>query len=858
MNDTQSKNLWSDSLEVLFTTLESSLQGLSHKDLKKKYAQFGKNTAPYLKPPSALQVFTRQFKNPLIIILIIISLFSFVVGEITNGAIILTMLFINAFVGFIQEFKAEKSVEKLKRLIIFKTKVIRNGKVQKINSMDLVPGDIVFFNVGDLIPADIRLITTNNLSLNEATLTGESLPIVKNSTAVISDSLIPQNIKNGVFMGTSTISGSGKGIVIYTGAKTFFGETIQSSQEIGTETYFQKNLKNFTAILLKAVFVFTIGIFLINAILGRGWLTSFFFAVTLALGITPEVLPIIVTMAISNASYRLSKKNVIVKRLSALEDIGNIDVLCSDKTGTITEGKLKLTQFIDLSDQNNNLLLEMALICNANNANVKHMLFDNPIDLAIFEDPKAIKLITKAEAYHVIDVADFDFEQKEMSILVSDQPNSNLLITKGAMEVIIERSDHINIQGKISKMTSKHIDHIHEKIQFYEDKGYRAITLAYKESKEILIKNEEQTDFIFLGFLLFLDPPRKSLTSTLEQLKKLEVQLKIITGDSPIITKEICNEAGLEIIADKIISGEELEQATTSKFNKIVNQYNVFARVTPDQKFKIIQALQQNSHVVGYIGDGINDVSALEKADVGISVDSGTDVTKDCADIVLLKKDLSVLIDGIIEGRKTFSNTIKFILNVMSASYGNVITLSISSFFLKFIPLLPSQLILADSVNDIHYLTISTDNVDEELLHKPRKWDMKLLQRFMLFFGVIGSIFDFLLIGLILSFSSSAAEFRTVLFVETVLTELVAIFAIRTQKVFFRSKPGIALICSSLLALFITIILPFTKFGQKYFEFVAIDLRNLIWMVAIVTLFFIVLEIAKQIFYRKLSKNAEK
>lgn len=850
----EKENLWALDQKSLLSLLETSALGLTEKECQRRHGIFGYNRTASSNPPSPIKIFFRQFKNALMIILILVSIFSFFVGETINGAIIIGMLTLNAFVGFLQEFKAEKSLEKLKKYVIFTTRVIRDGKIIRINSTELVPGDIVLVNTGDIVPADIVLLESHNLQTNESLLTGESLPIDK-FTGKKATSRIPQEIKNGIFMGTSVSFGSAKGIVIHTGNSTFLGKTVAESSNGPEYSNFEKSIASFSSILFKIVFVLTLFIFAVNALMHRDVITSLLFGITLAIGITPEVLPIIVTIAISNGALKLTKKHIIVRRLNALEDLGNIDVLCTDKTGTLTEGKLHLTDYMDIRGHREKLLLQFSLLCNAFNPKTANRFLENPIDQAVWESKFAANLESSTNQVQVLDTEDFDFKKKTMGVLAKYK-GENTLIVKGATESVLKMSSHIQTGDRKVRLTSTLLKAINAMLKKHEDKGFRTIAIVYKKTKSVTIKQESDKGFTFLGFLIFYDPPRKSLRGTFQRLENLSIALKIITGDSPIITREICRQVEFSIAGDQVLTGDEIEKLSDEDLQTSANKFNVFARVTPEQKYRIIVTLKKCGHVIGYLGDGINDVGALKSADVGISVDTGTDVAKDSSDVILLKKDLHVLINGVQEGRKTFSNTIKFILNTMSSSYGNVLTIALSSLFLKFIPFLPSQVLLIDQLSDAQHLTVSTDNVDKEFLTKPRKWNPKFFIRFMLFFGIISTVFDFLLIAILMYLNDSPETFRTMWFIESSLSETLATFAIRTRRVFFKSRPSLPFLATSILVLFLTILIPSIAFGQKIFSFTKISVSSIAIILMIVAIYFIVLELAKHAFYA-LYKNKE-
>jgi Mg2+-importing ATPase len=828
-------NYWNTPLNQNYSALKSDPErGVTTVQAQNYIRKNGFNLPPNLKGTNPFIIFLRQFKNILIIILIFVAVFSFLSHEELNGTILLVMLLVNALMGFIQEYKAEKSLEKLRNLISFRSKVIRDGREIDIDSKMLIPGDIVLLNMGNIVPADLKIISAENLSVNEATLTGESLPVNKSDEDVQTDSTLPQQIKNGLFMGTSIVSGSVKAIVIQTGINTVLSKTVSTNSDGQVSTRFEKVLNQFSNMLLIFVIILTLFVFVSNVIMKRDIVESFLLGVTVALGITPEIMPIIISIAISSASLKLAKFGVLIRRLNALEDLGNVDIICTDKTGTITTGKLELHSYLNPEGQKDLKLLEYAAVCNANHPSAKSHLFPNPIDQEIWQEAQKLDLNPKLLNYKLTSCKDFNFETRLMQVEAVHNDNA-ISIIKGATESIVS-------QTAMSKSDQqKAIDQVFE----YEKKGNRVISLAYKDTKT--------THYTFAGYLLLRDKPKESFDKTVNLIRNLGVDLKVITGDSPIITREICSEAGLEIAEVEVITGAEIEKLNSEELQAIVETKRIFARVSPEQKSAIILALKANNHVVCYIGDGVNDIGAIRTADVGISVDSANDVTKDASDIVLLKKDLSVLADGIVEGRKTFDNTMKFVLNTMSSSFGNVLTIAIFSLFLKFMPFLPTQVLLIDSLSDVQHLTISTDNVDKAQLKKPQHWDIKLFVKFMLFFGVIGTLVDFIHVIIFQSLYSSPDYFRTVWFYESILTELLATFIIRTKLPFWKSKPSKPLILTSIVSIILGLLIPFTIIGGGAFSFVPIDLTAFSIIILLVLLYLIILETAKLTFYKYLN-----
>lgn len=830
---------WAQQTEDLLKNLETSQKGLSSTEAAKRLQQHGLNEIAKKDKKSGVLILMEQFTNPLVIVLIVASIISFFLGEKTDTIIILIIVAINAILGFVQEFKAEKTVRALRKLIAQKTKVFRNGEKIEIDSKFIVPGDIVALNIGDLVPADIRLLEQDDMTIDESSLTGESVPVMKTTTITADERTLPQYLKNIAFMGTHVMSGNALGVVIATGEKTFFGKTASYLREPETVSDFEKSMSNFSGFLLKIILLMTFFIFIVNTVLHHGLLESFLFALALAVGITPEALPVIVTISLSKGAQKLAKAHVVVKKLTSIEDLGNMDILCTDKTGTLTNGELSLQNFYNLDEKIDDKILLYGLLCN--DAVVgKNKIEGNIIDRAIWESPEKTKVMSEYKKYKIIDHNEFDFQRRRMSVVVEAADGKKYLIVKGAVESLLQ------VCGKVSS------DHL-EKINKYRSQGYSTISIAIKawDGGDSSTKEDEK-DLTLLGFFIFIDPPRSSAKSALAKMRKLGVEIKLLSGDDPLVTEAICKKVDLEIKGGKILTGDDLDKMNEQEFAAAIEKYNVFSRITPDHKYRIVKTLNTGSErTIAFMGDGINDAPAIKIADVGISVSSATDIAKEAADIILLQPGLNVITEGIIEGRKIFSNITKYILNTVSANYGNMFTVAFSSLFLNFIPLLPSQILLNNLITDTPMLAIATDNIDEEQLKKPKKLDMKMIRTFMSFFGLMSTIFDMtLILTLLFVFKAEPNLFRTAWFFESALSEIIVTFAIRTKKPFFKSKPGGTLFWISVAVVVALILLVFTPLGH-FFEFVQLDLTMLIFIMGIVVTYFATAEIAKKYFFRK-------
>lgn len=744
--------------------------------------------------------------------LLVAAALAFLLGDHLEAGVIFGLVVLSVALGFAQEYRAQKALEKLANFIRSKSRVKRDGSWLEVDSQTLVVGDVVELRIGDIIPADIRLLEIDGFLANESALTGESLPVIKQKDAL-------------AFMGTSVAEGLGRGIVVATAEKTFFGKTAATLAKTAPPTEFQKQTKNFSQFLTKVVVVMTLFVFFANALLAKGILDSFLFAVALAVGITPELLPAIMTITLSEGALKIAKKKVIVKKLMSVEDLGNIDTLCADKTGTLTQGKFSLY------DNPDKTLVLKALL----------FVPSTPLDKALKDSEIAKSQAKQLKSYHVLDENEFDYQRRRVSILVR-KGNSKTLLVKGAIEAILS----------VSKVTKEQKQKVLNEVESFEQKGMRVIGFAEKVLSKTTSTAEDEKDLKFLGYLLFTDPPKSSAAQAIAKLRSLGVDIKILSGDSPLVTAHIAQAVGFDGDKEKVITGEELQKVSGDKFAALVRKTNLFARITPEQKYQIVSSLNQEGHVVGFLGDGVNDAPALKVADVGIAVDSGAAVAKEAADIILLQKDLGVLAEGIEAGRKTFGNIMKYILNTISANFGNMLTVSLSSLFLKFIPLLPSQILLNNFISDIPLFAVATDNVDTDFTRKPKHWNIGTISHFMLYFGLLSSFFDLVtILPMAFVWHLPTDLFRTVWFIESSLSEMFITFTIRTKLPFYKSVPSPLLLVFSLFSSLAVVALPLTLLGQKLFEFAAIPTYLWLWIAIIVGSYFLTVEILKHKFFRK-------
>jgi len=850
------RNVWELPPEEVLSELKTTPRGISKEEADKRLREFGLNEVITGKKLSSLLLFISQFRSPLVYILIIATFIAALAGELTDAIIILFIVIANSTIGFVLERRSGKALEKLRKYVRYNVKVIRDGKKIMVDSTQLVPGDLVELTVGDIVPADIRLISCENLTTNESALTGESLPVEK-TYEPIKAKPIPQELSNFVFMGTSIISGVATGVVVSTGKQTFFGRAAKYLAEGVGETEFSKSVSRFSRFLVEIVAVMTIFVFATNTLLERPLIDSLLFALALAVGITPEALPFVITVSLSMGSLKMARKKVIVKRLDSIEDIGNMDVLCTDKTGTLTENVVTVESYFTVDNKPSETVVEFAAVaCDVTIQRGKAV--GNPIDSAVCNHVFKKLGQSRITTYKRLQLIPFDFSRRRMSVVV-EKDGKHLLVCKGAPESVIAACKDVHMSD-LNEPISSLEESLKEIYTTWSRSGYRVIGVAVKELPEEDVKSgrkfspDDEKDLTFMGFVTFLDPPKKDAVKAIATFKRLKIDLKIVSGDEPNVTAEICRSVGIPIEGGRVITGSELEGMGAEQLSEVVEKHNVFARVTPEQKVEIIKALRENGHVVGFLGDGVNDAPALRVSDVGISVDTAVDVAKDAADIILLQKRLGVIAKGVIEGRKTFGNTIKYILNTLSANFGNMLTVAFASVFLPFIPLLPTQVLLLNLLSDAPLLMISTDNVDKEYLKSPKRWNIRFLSEAMIFFGLISTMFDLLTMQalriLLQQDPNFDILFRTGWFLESVFSEMFVTFSIRTHLPFYRSKPSGWLIGVTEIILLLVLSIVYSPIGET-FKFTAPSPYLLMIIVLILLSYFVLLELVKKPFFRR-------
>jgi Mg2+-importing ATPase len=760
------------------------------------------------------------------------------------------MIAISVVLGYYNESKAEKIVENLRQNVSIKATVVRGGKATQNDSKLLVPGDVVSVFVGDIVPADMRIVKSKDLQADEATFTGESFPVEKTSDRLDLNNPMPQQLTNYLFMGTVIVHGIAQAVVVSTGKNTNLGSISKSLTRSHPETEFQKGVKKYGTMLLSLTLALSIGIFSLNFAVGRYWVDALLFSLAVAVGLVPELMPAIVTISLAQGASRMAKVKVVVKRLVSIEDFGNMDVLCTDKTGTLTEGKISLNDYRSLGEKGDDRVLTYSLLCNS--AVVGETIVGNPMDVAIWEYAVKCNAQGGIESYTKIDEIPFDYQRRIMSTVVKKDDDFTL-ISKGAPESIFPRCKHAEISGRIEPIGDVQ-KAINDKFFNLSQLGYRLLAVASRRvDAKASYSTEDEVNLTLLGFLIFTDPPKKDAHQAITRLKEMGVDVKILTGDNELVARTICEE--LKVPVKGVIVGTDLMKMSWTEMKVAVEETTIFARITPEQKLDIIKALKASEHVVGFMGDGVNDAPALYEADVGLSVDTAVDVSKEAADIVLLEKDLLVLADGINEGRKIFGNTIKYILMGTSSNFGNMFSAAVASVFMPFLPMLPMQILFMNLLYDVSNMTLPTDNVDEEYIKWPKRWDIGFVRKFTLFFGPFSSLYDFLTYGIMLfvfgaTTVANQALFQSGWFVESFWTEVLVIFVIRTRRIpFLTSRPGKWLTVLTLSCVAFGTVLPFTILGGLL-GFTALPPEFWVLLVLMVVTYLVLVDAGKVFFYK--------
>ncbi len=830
------KSFWSIPQADLLKQLRTTPDGLTGEEGQRRLSQYGYNVLKPKKKTDALTLFVNQFKSPLVIILMFAAVLSFFLQDPASATIILAIVFVSGLLGFWQERGATNAVEKLLSIVQIKTTALRDGKPNEIPLEQTVPGDVIILSAGKMVPGDSAILECKDLFVDQAALTGETFPAEK-MTGVLAPQASVSERSNSLFMGTHVISGTARVVIVQTGKNTEFGKIADSLTLRPPETGFEYGVRHFGYLLMELTSIMVIAIFAVNAYFGRPILASFLFSVALAVGLTPQLLPAIVTVNLAHGAKEMATQKVIVKRLVSIENFGSMNLLCSDKTGTLTEGQVQLHSTIDIEGNTDEKVLLYACL----NAYYETG-FANPIDEAIRS-----KNTFDFSAYTKLDEVPYDFVRKRLSILVS-KDDVHTMIMKGAVPNVLATCSNAEAPNGIVQIAD-----VKEKIQQLFEKlgteGFRLLGVAYKNVSPEVISKEEEVQMTFLGFLLLYDPPKPDIKNVLQDLESLGISLKIITGDNRFVATAVSQLVGVS--GTRVLTGQDIHNMSDEALRQQVSNIDVFAEVDPNHKERIILAFKKAGYVVGFMGDGINDASALHAADVGISVESAVDVAKEAADIVLLEKDLGVLDGGVKEGRKTFANTLKYVFMAVSANFGNMFSMAGASLFLSFLPLLPTQVLLTNLMTDFPEIAIPTDSVDHEMVVKPRRWNVGFIRNFMLTFGLLSSVFDYVTFGVLLFvLHATVDQFRTGWFMESVISAALIVLVIRTQGPLFKSRPSKYLLFATVAVVIATILLPFVGFA-KLFGFVPISPSFILFTAIIVGLYILSAELTKRFFYKR-------
>jgi P-type Mg2+ transporter len=819
--------------DELLARLESSERGLTDEEARRRLEAVGANV---LRSHGVRlwSVLARQLRSFLLLLLLTAAVVSAAVGETTEAGIILSIVGLSVALGFVNEFRSERAVEALHSQIRRTALVLRDGAARRVNVVDLVPGDVVRLRIGDIVPADLRLLEANGLECDESVLTGESAAAPKTTVAGRGDSAL--DLPGCAFMGTVVHAGEGVGVVVQTGPRTAFGRVALRLGERHEQTAFQRGLQGYARMLVVITGLLAGSIFVINYALGRPVLESVLFSLAIAVGLTPQLLPAIVTVSLSTGARRLARRSVVVKRLVAIEDLGNVEVLFTDKTGTLTEGRIALDQALDAAGAPDEDVFTLGLVANEATVDDGAVVGGNDLDRALWE--AAVRHGTGPDGWRRIAEAPFDHERQLASAL-ADGPDGRLLVAKGAPEAILARS--VGVDADAAAV----LDRLFAA-------GRRIVAVATRPADGLAsVAPRDEHDLRLRGFLCFADPPKQDAAGSLDRLAALGVTVKIVTGDNGRVAEKVCTDLGMESLGT--LTGTELDELDDEALTEALARSSIFARVTPEQKSRIIRVQRRLGADVGFLGDGVNDALALHDADVGISVDTATDVAKDAADVVLLTKDLGILADGVVEGRRIFANTIKYVLMGTSSNFGNMFSAAGASIWLSFLPMLPGQILLNNLLYDVSELTIPTDNVDEELLARPSQWDIGFIRRFMLLFGPISSVYDFLTFAvMIYGFDAGSTLFRSGWFVESLATQTLVIFVIRTRRIpFFHSRPSRPLLATTLACAAVGVLLPYSP-AADVLGFTSLPLDFLGALAVMVVTYLGLVEAGKYVFFKRM------
>ncbi|MCX7997270.1 MAG: magnesium-translocating P-type ATPase [Patescibacteria group bacterium] len=825
--------------EALMETA-SGQDGITHAEAKRRLRTYGPNTLVIRKRQTAVQEYLSKYKNPLTLTLLVVAIISWLLGERVDAGIVFCMVLLSTTLDFIQEHKATREAEKLMERVATTAVVVRGGEEVKVQAAHLVPGDIILLNAGDLVPADARILEVKDCFVNQSTLTGESFPVRKSHRPVHEEHPDLTDMNNLVFMGTGINTGTCRAVVFQTGIQTMFGTISASLAVASEENDFTRGMHSFGRLILRVIMLFVLIIFTANSLLSQDILQALLFAIAVAVGMTPEFLPMIMSITMGQGAASMERHGVIVKKLTAIPAFGSMDVLCTDKTGTLTRDKIELVRYLDGNGVESDEVFTFTYLNSHFQTGIS-----SPMDQAVL-DFKKISLT----GYEKVDEIPFDFERRRMSVIVR-HTERNILITKGAPETVLAICSEYVLNGKVHGLTSCEREKFAALAQQLSAEGFRVLALARKYEDNHLghYSRHDETEMCFMGFTAFLDPVKPGVRQSIKALEELGIEVKVITGDNELVAQKICSQAGIPV--KRYLLGHQIDHLTAEKLRQVVEETTIFARFSPVQKNRVIAALRDNGHVVGYMGDGINDAPSLKTADVGISVTNAVPVAKESADLILTGKSFEVLGQGVTQGRKTFGNTMKYIHMGLSSNFGNMLSLAGAILFLPYLPMLPKQILLNNFLYDFAQMVLPADRVDTDYLKNPKRWNIREIRTMMLIFGPVSSIFDFLTFFLLYRlFPANPAAFQTGWFIESLATQVFVIYVIRTRKLpFIQSMPSPALLISTIAVVATGWVLPFTALGAM-FGFVPLPVPVLILLAGITVAYLLIAEIAKRFYYR--------
>jgi Mg2+-importing ATPase len=858
--------------QELLNFFHSTDNGMEEEQIKEAREKYGENSISYGKKTPFIVEVLKAYITPFTLVLIALGVISFITEyllaapeekDLFGAIIIFTMVIVSGTMTLIQSVRSNQAAEKLKSLVKVTAAVKRNGNYTEIPMEEIVCGDLVRLSAGDMIPADMRLLTSKDLFISQAALTGESYPVEKQAIVYGDDSLSETSYENLAFMGSNVISGSAEGIIVSVGNQTLFGHVAQTLSEKPIKSNFEIGIHKTSMLLIKFMALMAPTVIVINGFTKGDWLEAFLFGLSVAVGLTPEMLPMIVTTNLVKGASVMAKKGTVIKNLNAIQNFGAIDVLCTDKTGTLTQDKIILEYHMDCTGKEDERVLRHAYLNSYYQTGLKNLL-----DVAIIDEAKQ-SLSTDKINYRKVDEIPFDFERRRMSVVVEDTAGKTQMITKGAIEEMLSISNYIDIEGTVSPLTNERRESVLAKVRALNEDGLRVIGMSQKTNPSVVgeFSVKDESDMVLIGYLAFLDPPKETTKQALKALKDHGVAVKVLTGDNELVTRSVCRQVGLEI--NELITGEKISEMDDRELAQVAEDHEVFVKLNPQQKARLTTALRQNGHTVGFLGDGINDAPAMKVADIGISVDTAVDIAKESADVILLEKDLMILERGLLSGRETFGNIMKYIKATASSNFGNMFSVLVASTFLPFLPMLPLQILFLNLIYDVSCISLPWDKMDNEYLDEPKKWDASSIGKFMVYFGPTSSIFDittYLLMYFVICPAVVGGSYHTLdaqqkimfialfhagWFVESLWSQTLVLHALRTPKIpFIQSNATFAMFIITTLGIAVGSVLPFTGFGAEL-GLMPLPREYWIWLVVTILAYLALVTIVKNFYVRK-------